>query len=129
MAFLSARRDFIGVHPQTLYKGIFAGLLRFRHIIQFSPPSIIHIIQHNSFHVKYCHFIRPLFSSQDNPLYRPAVQPIFSKKHNPQHRPAPSQHLPTFQDLPTCENFNKLHRLPDTPTTRTHTTRAGKDSQ
>lgn len=118
-AFSGVRRDFIGIHPQTLYKGIFAGLLRFRHIIQFSPPSIIHIIQHNSFHVKYCHFSVLLLS-------------LFSEKHIHQyHKPRHqlSQHLPTFQQLPGCENFNKLLLPPGTHTPTTHTTRAGKDSQ
>ena len=60
-----------------------------------------------------------------------AVLPLFFYENIPQHHSASDTTPSIFQAcqyLPGCENFNKL-LLPATHTARTHTTRAGKDSQ
>lgn len=129
MAFLAVQWGIIAPMGETPYRAIFTRLVRFRHIVRFSPTSIIHIIQHNSFHVKYCHIVKLLTS----PTFRPAVLPLFYEKNIPQHQTRKHSQLPTStHQLATSYQLVKVLTSscspPHTPTTRTHTTRAGKDS-
>ena len=116
-AFSGVRRDFIGIHPKTLSRGIFARLVTFRHIVQFFPLLLSILYHKRLFPVKEVGVIL-------RRKYRPA--PGRGKGRYSFSKITPNTAPSIFhacQHLPTCESFNNLigHRK-HTHATRTHNT-------
>lgn len=105
-AFFGVHRDFIGIHPKTLSKTIFADLVANNLFVIVATLIITSFI----WVVKYWCVI---FSAEYPPIPQ-AQAPTFPITH---------------QHSRTCQLVKILTNIPATRhTTRTHTTRAGKDS-
>ena len=119
-AFLAAQWDFIGARGKTPYRGIFARLVTFRHIVQFFPPLIVHIVPQT---IVCCQVYRRYFSDRISACFRPPYCRYSFMRTSPNTAPSIYQHSSTYQlvKVLTSSCFP-----PHTRRKHTHNTRAGK---